>query len=80
MIRVDSKKSLQTKISEQTVFLQKMAIFNSDFNDTLNLIVEMNEELQNSSSDLNRMNDIARNLERTNEILRKQLKEKKRIG
>lgn len=40
----------------------------------------MNEELQNSSSDLNRMNDIARNLERTNEILRKQLKEKKRIG
>ena len=38
MIRVDSKKSLQTKISEQTVFLQKMAIFNSDFNDTLSLI------------------------------------------
>ena len=80
MIKIDENKSLQTKIYEQTVFLQKMAIFNSDFNDTLNLIVEMNEELQNSSSDLNRMNDIARNLERTNEILRKQLKEKKRIG
>lgn len=80
MIKIDTNKSLQTKIYEQTVFLQKMAIFNSDFNDTLNLIVEMNEELQNSSSDLNRMNDIARNLERTNEILRKQLKEKKRIG
>lgn len=77
MIKIDANKSLQTKIYEQTVFLQKMAIFNSDFNDTLNLIVEMNEELQNSSSDLNRMNDIARNLERTNEILRKQLKEKK---
>lgn len=80
MIKIDANKSLQTKIYEQIVFLQKMAIFNSDFNDTLNLIVEMNEELQNSSSDLNRMNDIARNLERTNEILRKQLKEKKRIG
>lgn len=80
MIKIDANKSLQTKIYEQTVFLQKMAIFNSDFNDTLNLIVEMNEELQNSSSDLNRMNDIARTLERTNEILRKQLKEKKRIG
>lgn len=80
MIRVDSKKSLQTKISEQTVFLQKMAIFNSDFNDTLSLITEMNEELKNSSSDLNKMNDIARNLGHTNEILRKQLKERKRIG
>lgn len=80
MIRVDSKKSLQTKISEQTVFLQKMAIFNSDFNDTLSLITEMNEELKNSSSDLNKMNDIARNLEHINEILRKQLKERKRIG
>lgn len=80
MIRVDSKKSLQTKISEQTVFLQKMAIFNSDFNDTLSLITDLNEELKNSSSDLNKMNDIARNLEHTNEILRKQLKERKRIG
>lgn len=75
-----SENSLQSQINEQIVFLTKMAKVNADFNETLNLLQILSCELENSNNDLQQMNHIARKLEQINEDLRKQLKNKKRIG
>lgn len=80
MLQASINKSLQEKIQCQKTFLRKIAILDSDFAKTLDLIEELEQELENSNDDFQRMNDIARKLEHDNETLKKQLKELKRIG
>ncbi len=80
MLQASINKSLQEKVQCQKTFLRKIAILDPDFAKTLDLIEELEQELENSNDDFQRMNDIARKLEHDNETLKKQLKELKRIG
>lgn len=80
MLQASINKSLQEKTQCQKTFLRKIAILDPDFAKTLDLIEELEQELENSNDDFQRMNDIARKLEHDNETLKKQLKELKRIG
>lgn len=80
MLQASINKSLQEKVQCQKTFLRKIAVLDPDFAKTLDLIEELEQELENSNDDFQRMNDIARKLEHDNETLKKQLKELKRIG
>lgn len=72
MILTESSQSLQDRIEKQLYILKKAALVDGVFNETIQLIEDMQNEINNGVADINRFNAIAIKLEREVERLKKQ--------
>lgn len=72
MILTKSSQSLQDRIEKQLNILKKAALVDGVFNETIQLIEDMQNEINNGVADINRFNAIAMKLEREVERLKKQ--------
>ena len=72
MILTKSSQSLQDRIEKQLYILKKAALVDGVFNETIQLIEDMQNEINNGVADINRFNAIAIKLEREVERLKKQ--------
>lgn len=72
MILTKSSQSLQARIEKQLNILKKAALVDGVFNETIQLIEDMQNEINNGVADINRFNAIAMKLEREVERLKKQ--------
>ena len=72
MILTNSSQSLQARIEKQLNILKKAALVDGVFNETIQLIEDMQNEINNGVADINRFNAIAMKLEREVERLKKQ--------
>ncbi len=72
MILTEKSQSLQSRIEKQLYILKKAALVDEIFNETIRLIEDMQNEINNELADINRFNAIAIKLEREVERLKKQ--------
>lgn len=72
MILTEKSQSLQSRIEKQLYILKKAALVDEIFNETIRLIEDMQNEINNGLADINRFNAIAIKLEREVERLKKQ--------
>lgn len=72
MILTEKSQSLQSRIEKQLYILKKAALVDDMFNETIRLIEDMQNEINNGLADINRFNAIAIKLEREVERLKKQ--------
>ena len=72
MILTESSQSLQDRIEKQLYILKKAALVDGVFNETIQLIEDMQNEINNGVADINRFNAIAIKLEKEVERLKKQ--------
>lgn len=72
MILAEKSQSLQYRIEKQLYILKKAALVDEIFNETIKLIEDMQNEINNGLADINRFNAIAIKLEAEVERLKKQ--------
>lgn len=72
MILTEKSQSLQSRIEKQLYILKKAALVDEIFNETIRLIEDMQNEINNGLADINRFNAIAIKLEKEVERLKKQ--------
>lgn len=72
MILAEKSQSLQSRIEKQLYILKKAALVDEIFNETIKLIEDMQNEINNGLADINRFNAIAIKLEKEVERLKKQ--------
>lgn len=72
MILTEKSQSLQSRIEKQLYILKKAALVDDIFNETIRLIEDMQNEINNGLADINRFNAIAIKLEKEVERLKKQ--------
>lgn len=72
MILTEKSQSLQSRIGKQLYILKKAALVDEIFNETIRLIEDMQNEINNGLADINRFNAIAIKLEKEVERLKKQ--------
>ena len=72
MILAEKSQSLQSRIEKQLYILKKAALVDDVFNETIKLIEDMQNEINNGLADINRFNAIAIKLEKEVERLKKQ--------
>ena len=72
MILAEKSQSLQARIEKQLNILKKAALVDGVFNETIQLIEDMQNEINNGVADINRFNAIAIKLEKEVERLKKQ--------
>lgn len=72
MILTEKSQSLQSRIEKQLYILKKAALVDDVFNETIRLIEDMQNEINNGLADINRFNAIAIKLEKEVERLKKQ--------
>lgn len=68
--------SLETRIENQLAFLKKKVFIDDDFEETIQLIEDMHQEIINSSEDIKRFNAIAIELEKKIDRLKAKQKQK----
>ena len=72
MILAEKSQSLQSRIEKQLYILKKAALVDDVFNETIKLIEDMQNEINNGLADINRFNAIAIKLGKEVERLKKQ--------
>ena len=68
--------SLETRIENQLAFLKKKVFIDDGFEETIQLIEDMHQEIINSSEDIKRFNAIAIELEKKIDRLKAKQKQK----